>query len=329
MSCLETLLSIRGVCDHTTSLSGLDLMDAPELSPNGLAQVTNEEFVSWKELVKNKYNQAITLVKNDVIHALSANNAMGNVTQVKHLTGVFKTASTYPAEDKDRGIILYRNPKIKGELRKTVIHNIKVYPLADLENATVKIITDYPGDGVGTEYTYSHDMIANQVNTLNVEFTIPAPATYARVVINGSELPVASAYLTCFTGCNGTMPNDCGYTKGYYNGNSISSKEGFGIVLEFSCVCDYGELLCDMANSVLGEIVYLKSRVLLLEEHLKSNRLTNYVIYNREETKGYLNDVENQYRSKWNDLMSTLPNILRQYRDDCIICRGTQWVTNI
>lgn len=326
MSLLQNIISVRDVCagEQPESLSGLDLMDAPEISALNLANIANEEYVTGLNLAKKKTEQAMILVRNDMMSVMAANRVVPGLSEKKHSAGTFKPTINYPAEAKERGLTLYKNRKIKGALRKLKIHAIQVYPLASMEGATLKIYDDYAG---GTVSTYTVDLVANEVNSFNVGYEVKG--SFARVLLDGTDMPVAGTYLTCFTGCNGTMPNDCGYTKGWYDDREISSKEGFGINIEFGCACDYEQLLCDLAKTYLGEIVWLKSRVLLMEEHLRTNRLNNWVVYGREETKQYLTDVENQYREKWQVFVNAMPALLKQFNDDCLQCNGIRWVTNV
>lgn len=326
MSQLQNIISVRDVCadEQASSLSGLDLMDAPEISAKNLANIANEEYITGLNLARKKVEQATILVRNDLMSVLAANKVMPNLSTKKYTSGEFKTNVNYPTEAKERGLTLYKNKNVKGALRKTVIHNVHVYPLEDVENATLKVYDDYAG---GLVSTYNVDLEGEKANTFKLEYEVKG--SFARVLLDGTNTPVAGTYLTCFTGCNGTIPNDCGYTKGWYDDKEITSKEGFGINLEFSCNCDYEQLLCDLAQTYVGEIVWLKSRVLLMEEHLRTNRLNNWVVYGREETKEYLTDVENQYREKWNTFAGALPSILKQFKDDCLNCNGIRWVTNV
>jgi|GEM_PF-1406947 hypothetical protein len=326
MNQLCNIISVRDTCGGETpeSLSGLDLMDAPEISILNLAHIANEEYVTGLNLARQKAAQAHILVRNDLMSALAANHVIPELTAKRYTTGEFKPAITFPAESKERGITLYKNTRIRGNLKKLRIHTVKLYPLANATNATLKIYDDHAG---GIVSTYNIDLIANELNSFNINYEVKG--SFARVLLDGTAIPMASAYLTCFTGCNGTMPNNCGYTKGWYDDKEISGKEGFGIALEFSCECDYEQLLCDMAKTYIGEIVWLKARVLLMEEHLRSNRMNNWVIYGREETQQYLTDVENQYREKWKIFINAMPGLLKQYKDDCLHCNGIQWVVNL
>jgi hypothetical protein len=326
MNQLCNIISVRNTCGGETSesLSGLDLMDAPEISVLNLAHIANEEYVTGLNLARQKAAQAHTLVRNDLMSALAANHVIPELTAKRHTTGEFKPAISFPAESKERGLTLYKNARIRGHLKKLRIHTVKLYPLANATNAILKIYDDYSG---GIVSTYNIDLTANEVNSFNINYEVKG--SFARVLLDGNDIPMASAYLTCFTGCNGTMPNNCGYTKGWYDDKEISGKEGFGIALDFSCECDYEQLLCDMPKTYIGEIIWLKARVLLMEEHLRSNRMNNWVIYGREETQQYLTDVENQYHEKWKIFINAMPGLLKQYKDDCLQCNGIQWVVNL
>jgi hypothetical protein len=129
-------------------------------------------------------------------------------------------------------------------------------------------------------------------------------------------------------GCNGTMPNDCGYVKGWNGINEVKS-EGFGISATFSCECDYSQLLCQWAKQFVGEIVYYKMRALVQDELLNSDRLNNFTIYNREQARDKYAELENTYREKWNTFALALPGMLKNIKDGCIVCNKPQRVTNV
>ncbi len=326
MGCLDNIISIRGYCE-TESLSGLDLMDAPELSSLNLSAIANEDVKNGFTLANEKIALATKLIRNDIMSVMAANNVLPEITDIHYNTGVFRTNNVIASDPVYRGLVLYKNRRTSGKLRKNKIHKISVFPLNDATDVIIKIIDAYPSNDLVTETSMIVDLTGNQVNEIEVDYTVQGE--WVKVIMDGTDVSVASSYLTCFTGCNGTMPNDCGYTKGYYNNKEITAKEGYGIVLDFSCYCDYEQLICDLSKLYIGEIVWLKTRVLLLEEHIKSNRLNNWIIYNREETKEYLTDVENQYRNKWNVFVNAMPRILKQYRDSCLDCRGARWIDNI
>lgn len=322
-TCLDNLIGIDSSCEEAP-LSGLFLMDAPEISTKNLANIANEDYISGKELARKKIDLAVKLFQNDLMSVLAQSGFLPDISTKTYSSGDFVTTKTFPAEAKERGVVLYRNRRHTGNLRKTVIHKVFVYPLNSATDVSLKVYEDYTG---GIVSTYTVDLIGNEVNTFGIDHKLKG--TYAKVVLDGTNVSVASSYLTCMTGCHGTMPNECGYTKGFYNGKEVQGKEGFGINIEFSCVCDYDEFLCDLSKRYIGEMLWLKARVLVMEEHLRSNRLNNWVIYKGDELKSYMIDVENQYITKWNSFIAGLPNLIKHYKDDCLDCKRFRWVVNI
>lgn len=330
MGCLDNYISLNGYCgdEQTTPLSGYDLFDAPEISKTNLANIANEDYISGKALAQAKITQAIRGVKNDLMKLMAANDIIPYITDQRLTTGRFQTGTTIEAAAYERGQTLFRNPKIKGKLRKLTIHTVKIYPLVDADSATLKIYDCYLNSTDGAiENTYNIALVANQTNEFNVAYTVQND--YARVVLNGEDISLASSFLTMCAGCHGGMPNDCGYTKSSYNGTDSNGKEGYGILLDFSCVCDYDELMCALSRTFMGELVYLKARILLLEERLRSNRLDNWIIYSREETQGFIAEIKNEYAQSWNLFVDSAPNLLKTFQDDCLTCMKTRWVDNV
>src|ERR1044071_2532768 len=108
---LENIISVRDVCnseDAPVSFSGLDLMDAPEISVLNLARIANEEYISGLALAKKKVQLAAILVRNDLMSALAENSVIPNLSVKRYVTSEFKPAVTFPAETKERGVTLYR-----------------------------------------------------------------------------------------------------------------------------------------------------------------------------------------------------------------------------
>lgn len=326
MSCLDNIISVRDVCNNEeeSSLSGLDLMDAPEISTKNLANIANEEYVSGLALARKKAALATTFVRNDMMSILAASNYIPDIVTREFVSGTYNNNNIFYGENKERGLKLFKNKSYRGTMRKTVIDKIMVYPQNNIAEATLNIYDDYGG---GISKTYTVELIAGEENVFEVNYEVKGDT--AVVVLDGNGVNVYSTPLECMTGCNGSMPNECGYVAGFYNGKVMNGKDGYGINIMFRCYCDFDGFLCGLATGYIGEIVWLKARVLLMEEHLRTNRLNNWVVYGRDETKDYLNDIENQYRMKWNGLVDAMPNILKSYRDDCFDCRKTKLVVNV
>lgn len=324
-NCLDNIVSVKG-CDGVKgdSLSGLDIFDAPEISLNNLANIANEEYISGLALAQDKIRLACKMVKNDLQSVMAAANVLPNLTDITYTAATFKPNKTVGLSSVQRGLVLNRNAKIQGAMTKQVIHNVYIYPFISKSDVSVYVYDQWAG---GTLTTYSIDLTANQTNTLNIEYTVLG--NYARVYIQDADVSFASSYLTCFTGCDGRMPNACGYVKGWYDDHTINTREGYGINIDFSCACDYDELLCGLSKGTLGNIVWMRARYELMESLIKTNRLNNWTIYNRDEAKEFTKELYNQYVIDWNTFAQSLPNVLKNMRDSCLDCRGITWKTNI
>lgn len=325
-SCLDNIISVRACNpdDTPASLSGLDLFDAPEISTSTLANMANEEYIKGRTLATAKVSLATKLISNDLKSVMAANNLLPNLTDITYNAATFKTSTTFLSQAVDRGLVFHKAGNVQGSLRKHIIHNVYTYPLTDATGVTLSIWDSWAG---GTLTEYEIDLTADEVNTHNVEYTVLG--SYARVYINGDGLSFASSYLTCFTGCDGRRPNNCGFVKGYFDGREVSRKEGYGISIDFSCVCDYDEMLCGLAKTTLGTLVWLKARILLMEERLETDRLNNFIVWGREDAKDKLKELKAEYIMEWNTFANSVPSIVENMRDSCLNCRGSRWKTNI
>jgi hypothetical protein len=318
MGCLENIVTLGACQDAEASLSGFTLMQAPGISLTGLDEIANENYVQGVKMAMEKKQLTITQVKNDFIGALTGNKIATKLAYLTYDTSEFKGA-TLDNFNGERGLTVYKVNKYRGRLRKTRITQIQLFPANSADNIAVKIYDN------GLVSTYPVNLVANQINTINVLHEIQG--NFARVLVDNSIFQPKSASLTCMLGCNGTTPNECGYTKGWDGGKEVKS-EGFGVNVKFSCVCDYEQILCDLAKGFVGEIIWLKWQINIFEEQLRSNRFSHMVVYNQESLKDQIQTLENKYAEKWNALMGGLFDILKSYHDDCLDCRGIRWVTN-
>ncbi len=101
----------------------------------------------------------------------------------------------------------------------------------------------------------------------------------------------------------GHSQTGCGYANGW-DGSIPVKSEGYGVNVQFYCECDYTQILCDLAPSYSGELIWLKWQILLFEEQLMSNRFNDWVIYNEEQIQNtHLPQLRSAYNNKWNSLM--------------------------
>lgn len=325
MECLNNIVTFRGCDSSTTPLSGLDLMDAPEITIKNVANTATEKDVSGAEMVNRLLELSHTMVRNDMLKVLAGNRMLVDVSNKTWKTSDFKPTTTITANNTERGLTLWRVEKnLQKSLKKTTIHTIYIYPMVDYTGATVRIYDN--GGTLNKTTTYSFDLVGGEINEFDVEYEVEG--TNATVVISG-EMNLASAYLKLCGGCSGKLPNDCGYTQSYVNGKSVNGREGYGVGISFSCECDYDQLLCSLAKTSLGNIIWLKARLMILEETIASNRLSNYVVFGKEQAKEHYNKVLGEYEDSWQSFVKSLPNLLQQYNGSCIVCNGIRSVINV
>lgn len=326
LNCIDNIVVLDNSCG-VTPLSGLYLIDAPEISTLNLARTATEKDISGKALANRILTNAGVMVRNDMLSVLAANQMLLDVTDKKHETTKFTPTTTISAAAKERGLVLYKKDQygFRNSIKKTVITKIQIYSLTTVNDVPVYIHDTGLKEAITS--TYSIDLVADEITEVTVNYEVLG--AQATVSMDCTNVATASGYLTCFVGCNGTAPNDCGYTKGYNNG-SIGGKESYGIGIEFRCECDYDRILCNLAKTSLGKIIWQKARIMLMQEHLSSNRLNDWIIYNREEIKDYhLPKLEQEYNTDWSVFVKSLPALLKQYNGDCIVCNGIRTVIHL
>jgi len=325
MGCIENIVTL-GLCDTDTSTSGLTLMQAGGMSPKNLENTASEQYVSGTKLANMKKALAITLLKNDFIGVLRGNNIATTIADPIYSTSTFIPAVDLGTYSGARGVTLHANhSNYHGRLRKQKITGISCYPLTS-GVADIQIVDVI--EGVTTITPFSATFVANRINNFAIDYT--CQNSVVRVLIDNSVITFASAPITCLKGCNNSMPNPCGWADGW-DGTAAVKSEGYGINVLFKCHCDYDQLLCDLAPTFTGELLWLKWQELIFDEQYKTNRFSAWVIYNREDIdKVILPQIRQQYAIKWNEMVGgALFNILKTYRDDCLNCRGIRQVTNI
>ncbi len=325
MGCIENIVTL-GICDDDVSTSGLTLMQAAGMSPKNLENTASEQYVSGVRLATIKKQVAITLLKNDFIGVLIGNNIATTIADPIYDTSTFIPGVDMGLYAGARGVTLHaNNSNYHGRLRKRKITGISCYPLTS-GNADIQIVDVI--SGVTTITPFAATFVANRINTFKIDYTCENDTV--KVLIDNTDINFASAPISCMKGCNNSMPNNCAWADGW-DGTAAVKSEGYGINVMFKCHCDYDQIICDLAPTFTGELIWLKWQELVFDEQYKTNRFSSWVIYNREDIATVvLPQIREQYVKKWNDMVSgALFNILKTYRDDCLNCRGVRILTNI
>lgn len=313
--CLENIVTVRDYCADAPvmSSSGYDLMDAPEINLSNLSDLANAEYRTGLDLLRNCIRLALRDIETDFISVLMANRIAAVNSGYDISTGGFTTEYRNGSANA-KGIVVYKN-STRG-IRRVKIKKISIYPVSDHASVPLKFIDN------GKESTINVQLVGGRVNHFNIDYFVEG--TDVKILLEGVE--TYSSTLTCLLGCGGTIPNDCGYVKGW-NGFSEVLKEGFGINAVFGCDCDYSQILCQQSKNFVGLLIWLKARIYALEERVNSTRITPFIIYGLEDAKEQRIQLLNEYNSKWNVFIETIPNILQN--DDCFTCNRAKIVTNV
>lgn len=320
MSCLDNIVSVRNFCEPNegnSSLSGYDIFDAPELSQAIVSGFIKEDQLKVQDFVKGVMKNQITEISNDFLSVLTSNGYTADITENRYQTTNFNSNSV-PAANHERGIVLYKAGNNSKTLKAIRINTLFINSAVNATNVVVKI---YDGFEI-VNYTLN---VISGINPYNIDYVVKSNS--CRIVINGAQLSLKSGTLTCMTGCSGTTPNPCGYVKSF-NGSEVAGKECFGIGVDFSCFCDFEKLLCNLAKSYTGKLIYYKTRIALLEERKWSDRFNPVVVYKGDAAEKKRSELTSEYNHTWNTLVQGLKEILKGYCGECIKCNGIKYATN-
>lgn len=297
-----------------TSSSGYDLMDAPEIDAAKINDIANTEYNTGLKILKNCVRLALRDIETDFISVLSANKISANTNSYDVTTGNF-SAQNINSGSGQKGIVIHKQGN--SGIKKLRIKKIRIYPVNDHESVQLKFIDS------NKESVLNIALTGGKVNEFATDYFVEG--NDVKILLDGVE--TYSSELTCLLGCNGTIPNDCGYVKGW-NGSAETQREGFGVNAVFSCECDYSQILCQQSKNFVGLLIWLKSRIYVLEERIHSSRINPFIIYGQEDAKNQRIELINEYNSKWNIFIETIPNLIKG-NDDCFDCKKSRVVTNV
>jgi hypothetical protein len=308
------------------SLSGYYLINAAGISLKTLSATADTTHVKGIDLAISKKHEAITSVRNDLLSSLQMNGIGVGQFQTVYDTSEFKLNSPIGNGTYARGVQLHSVSQYNGGLRRTKIKAVQVFPI---NSGSGKLIIV---DGIKT-FSWDISLVGGVINIFDnsnlAGFDYTTESNNVKILVQAPDVNFNGSVITCLKGCHGTKPNDCAWADGW-DGQYDSRNDGFSVNVQFYCECDYERILCDLAKTFSGELIYLKWQMLLFQEKLSSERFNNIVIYDRQNIIEYvLPNLQQQYNARWNALMEGMHNILNNYHDDCLKCAGLRWVTNV
>jgi hypothetical protein len=324
--CLQNIVTVKNICDPNavTDNDKYDIFDAPEIDRVNIANLANGENLKGIDYLKSIRSFVLKDFENELISALNnkkfATNIFGGDTIS---TGSVNKGASNNVFANERGLTIHYATVNQNSLRKIKVKRLKIYSQTT-GNFTLKIYDQYNSSLTQIPIT----LTANAENEIIIDYTIVGE--YARFLIDNTNLQTNSTTITCLMGCNDTLPNDCGFVTGW-NGSADIKSEGFGIVADFSCECDYAYMLCQIPKNYIGKLIWLKFRIEILERSLiGTSRLTNWIVYGKEDRVALIKDLRTQYVDNWKMLIDGLGNYLQKFEaEGCIDCRKSKIVVNV
>lgn len=320
MSCFDNFIGIKGDCSATEPpITGLYINDLAGISLRTAANIANDETMTGINLLKEKINFAINLVRSDVIKFLSPYMRI-NTNIDFNIGGVFNSGYLAPAPI-SRGLLISKNEKSK--MQKIYLKHVDV--LVNTTGNHTLILQD-----VYTTINYNFSAVAGQVKKINLNYLAEGMEVY--LLLDNSLISVNEGNIlyehSC--GCNwrSYKATESQLSIRGYNGSSTDNKT-YGLRVNASVVCDVDSILCALSRE-LGIIILYRAGIAILEEKLTTDRLNEYVIFDDEKlTTDFLKMWTDEYNSRLSTLAMSSKQMLKQLNDSCIDCGGMRYSYSI
>lgn len=318
--CLTNIISIKGFCDTDDSLSGVDLFDLPGLSKEKAASISDTKYTSGKVLLEEKVRIATQKLKTDMMAFLWGNGYVGSSIDAIYKTGDLRTSDRLipPSNAGDfRGVNIQSVLLSRCILKKLFVSYVYVKSNEDIET-TLRI-----EDGED-QYDYTVTLHAGAIDRIKINQTFQSGNVS---ILLPDSLEVYSVEPDC--GC-GKKSNGCAKVYGIAQ-NVATNQDSYGIWADVQCICDYEQLLCQLATiGLLGEILKYGAGVEIMDEAIKTDRLSYITVYGKEDAQATKQEWSAEYASLWNTLINSLHKVLPNIdKCGCIQCHGTQILSNV
>lgn len=323
-TCLDNIVTL-GTCDGQ-STSGWNLIDAPGISTEMLAKIADIDNGSGYQLAMRKKDLAIRRFRNDFMMVMAQNAVAVDISKQKVPTGNIVQSKGAGIFDGYRGVVIHK-AHCEDNIKKVYIESFSFIPK---QSGTVRFKIS---DGVDN-YLYDVEVTADQLNTVVLsditadKKPLKTNSYSVKIMANNKDIEFYDSNITCLKGCYGKLPNECGWADGW-NGKSSEKSKGFGIVVTFYCECDYDEVLCQLSDSLVGELIYIGWQIEILNEQLYSGRFNDLVTYKSDEAEMRISELKRDYSIRWNNMVSNFKSLMSRFRSKCTQCKGIKWVSNI
>lgn len=317
MSCLNDIVTgsriIIGVKDYVTCEnpeSRMYINDLPGMSLKAASQIVPEQYENTAAFLRRCTTMAVQHVFDEFAAELNGYFNFANIIETREVK-VYNTALN-AVSDTERGIIVKR---WRSEAARLFVENVYI-KVAQAGNVTIKII-----DGLTTtEYTAT--LVAGE-NTVRVDHK--AESEQIKIVFNQSEFQTYDCTFNKSAGCN-TCSGGKGkgiFITGWDGSGEVSNCYGVGVRVHAQC---YEEnILCSLLPKMYFLILY-KSGILVLKERISTDRINHVAVFGKEKAEALLIEYEEEYKKKYQTLVKSAYEFLKNTKGECIKCNGLRYV---
>lgn len=326
MNCLDQILcgdrTIIGIKDYVKCNipeSGLFINELPGMSLKRAANIAPEQWQSGAEFLHASIKMAIRQVFDQFENELSAYFDFTNIVETRKLK-LFSEVNIIDPAPLDRGLIIKR---WRSEAGRLFVNEIYINVVSGGQTK-IKIID-------GSEIK-EYDVILNSgFNTVFINYK--AESEHIKILFDQTNFETYNCtYNNGYTGYDGC--NSCGrksdkniYVAGW-DGAKEDTTKCFGIGLDVNVQCFSEYVLCGLLPK-MSFLIWYKSGICVLKEHLASDRINHITIFGKDKAKEMLIEYEAEYKEKYSILVKSAYNYLKSTKGECITCNGTRYVQTL
>lgn len=307
-SCFENYIGVKCLT-QTTPKSGLWINDLEGINLRFAADVADSGYISGLQLLEEKIRFATELVLAEISGFTSPYFRINSILD-ELLVGEYLTGFTTP-DAFDKGVkfttrnsrmIRIKVNRIKIKIQETnFAHSVKI---TDGINATIFPFTT---DGNGEAEIFPDFLSKGSEIYVVMDNTAINPAV-TNVKQGCSCFSKSSQYLVA----NG------------WSGSGVSTSS-FGLEIQANAECSINELACVISQQLRFPILY-KSGLEIVKEAAASDRLNSVTLLDDEKIQFLLNEFSEQYKLHFQNVVQTLPELLKRIDDICVICNQSRWI---
>jgi hypothetical protein len=293
----------------TTPKSGLWINDLEGINLRFAADVADSGYLSGLQLLEDKIRFATELVLAEISGFTSPyfriNSVIDELSIGEYLTG-FATP-----EAMEKGVKLTTKD---SRMIRIKVNRIKIKIQEVNFDHAVKIT-----DGIGaTLYPFTTD--ANGEAEIFPNYISKSPEIYVTM----DNTAINPAVTNVKQGCSCYSKSSQYLLANGWNGSGVSTSS-FGLQIQTNSECSMNELACVIAQQLRFPILY-KSGIEIVKEAKASDRLNSVTLLDDEKIDFLLTEFSEQYKLHFNNVVQSLPELLKRIDDICVVCNQSRWI---